>query len=242
MIKISNLEKKYNNQIIFNDLNFTIEKGEVISIIGPSGTGKSTLLRCLNLLEIPDKGTLEIDKIKFNASHYKLNEINKIRLKTSFVFQNYGLFRNLNIINNITLGLTKVNGIDKVEANKIASDLLESIGLLDKMYSYPSSLSGGQQQRVAITRALALNRNLMLLDEPTSSLDPQWVKEVLNLIKTISLSDQTMIIVTHEMNFAKSISDRIFFMMDKKIVEQGSPNEIFDNPKSLKLKKFLKNL
>ena len=214
----------------------------IIVIIGSSGTGKSTLLRCINFLEKADRGTITIDDVQVDANNYSRNEELALRKKTGFVFQNYALFAHLTAKQNIAEGLITVRGWKKDRAYQQAQAILNDIGLGDKADSYPAALSGGQQQRVGIGRAMALQPELLLFDEPTSALDPEWVGEVLNLMKELAAKQQTMLVVTHEMQFAREVADRVLFMAEGKIVEQGNPQDIFDNPQDARLKKFLNNV
>lgn len=241
MIKISNLKKNYNQTEVLKDISFEVQEGEVVAIIGPSGSGKSTLLRCLNFLEQPNAGKLKIDDVNIDVSKASRAEVSRIRKQTSMVFQHYNLFKNKTALENITYSLKVTKNLSKDEADKVGRDLLNQVGLLDKADSYPIALSGGQQQRVGIARALAVNPYAILFDEPTSSLDPEWVGEVLRVISGIAHNNKTMIIVTHEMNFAREIADKVIFMADGVIVEEGKPEEVFDNPKNERTKKFLQD-
>jgi len=239
MITIHNIHKKFGQNEILKGINLEINKGEIIVIIGSSGTGKSTLLRCINFLEQADQGTITIDKVSVNSEQPTKSEILSLRRKTGFVFQNYALFSHLTAKQNIAEGLITVRGWKKNDAYQKASSILNSIGLNEKADQYPSSLSGGQQQRVGIGRAMALQPELLLFDEPTSALDPEWVGEVLNLMKKLAKDHQTMLVVTHEMQFAREVADRVIFMAEGNIIEQGSPQDIFDNPQDIRLRKFL---
>ena len=255
ILEIKNLTKSFGNAKILKGINFSMEKGEVLSVIGSSGNGKTTLLRCINFLEKPDGGKIICDgDVIFDGSlseKISANEIRKNQLKFGFVFQSFNLFPQYNVIENITLApklLAKERpdykeNKDKIlcEINDNAISLLERAGLKEKEFMYPNSLSGGQQQRVAIMRALALNPKIMLFDEPTSALDPELTNEVLKMIKSLADGNMTMIIVTHEMLFAKNVSDKVIFLHDGVIAEQGSPEEIFANPQSARLKEFLAN-
>lgn len=240
MIEVINLNKKFEDLEVIKDVSITIKDGEKVSIIGPSGCGKSTFLRCLNCLEDPTKGKIIYNGV--DIVDFKVN-INEIRQNIGMVFQNFNLFNNKTVIENIVLApmLLKKNK-SKEQIYKEAYDLLETINLKDKANEYPSKLSGGQKQRIAIIRALAMEPKVLLFDEPTSALDPEMVKEVLDLIKRVAKRNITMIIVTHEMDFAKEISDRVVFMNEGYICEQGTPDEIFNHPKHERLKEFLSKL
>ncbi|KLV05043.1 amino acid ABC transporter ATP-binding protein [Photobacterium ganghwense] len=239
MISIQNLAKRFGDSTIFSGLNLTIEKGEIVVVIGPSGTGKSTLLRCINFLETADEGRVTIDSLSVAAQQANKADVLALRRKTGFVFQNYALFAHLTARQNIAEGLITVKGWHKAEAHQRAQQILDDIGLGDKGDHYPAALSGGQQQRVGIGRAMALEAELLLFDEPTSALDPEWVGEVLNLMQKLATRHQTMLVVTHEMQFAREVADRVIFMADGEFVEQGTPTQIFTNPQDPRLKKFL---
>lgn len=234
MIQIKNLNKYFNKLHVIKNISCTINKGEVISIIGPSGSGKSTFLRCMNLLEVPTSG-----EIIFEGTNIQNSNINKIRESMGMVFQHFNLFPHMTVLENITLAPIKVKNMSKESANKIALDLLDKVGLLDKKDAYPSKLSGGQKQRIAIARSLANKPHVLLFDEPTSALDPEMVKEVLNVIKELAQEHMTMIIVTHEMNFAKEVSNRIIFMDKGEIIEENTPYEFFNNTKTKRAQEFL---
>lgn len=236
MIHVNNLHKSFGKNDVLKGINEHINKGEVVVVIGPSGSGKSTFLRCLNLLEVPTEG-----KIIFEGNDItdKKNDINKLRQKMGMVFQQFNLFPHKTVLENITISPIKVKGINKEEANKKAIELLKMVDLVDKAEAYPSSLSGGQKQRIAIARALAMEPDVMLFDEPTSALDPEMVGEVLGVMKDLAKGGMTMVIVTHEMGFAKEVGDRVLFMDGGVIVEQGTPEEIFNNPKNPRTIDFL---
>jgi ABC-type polar amino acid transport system ATPase subunit len=240
MIKVENLHKSFNDNNVLNGLSMQIKEGTTIAIIGPSGSGKSTFLRCLNLLEKPNSGVLEIDDTSYDLALLDKAKIAEVRKKSAMVFQNYNLFSNKTVLENITLALKVVKKIDKHEANQTAVKLLEKVGLVEKKDSYPATLSGGQKQRVAIARALALKPEILLYDEPTSSLDPELVGEVLNVIKEVANEHVTSLIVTHEMQFARDVADHVVFIEGGEIVEQGSPDVLFQNPEKERTKQFLK--
>lgn len=236
MISIKNLEKNFNGKAILKGINEHIEKGEKIVIIGPSGSGKSTFLRCLNLLEVPTSGEIIFEGTNLTS---KECNINKVRQKMGMVFQQFNLFPHLTVKENISLAPVKLALKTKSQADADAISLLERIGLVDKADEYPRKLSGGQQQRIAIVRALAMNPDVMLFDEPTSALDPEMVGEVLQLMKELANDGITMVVVTHEMEFAKQVATRVLFMDEGKVLEQAPPNILFSNPKSPRLKDFL---
>lgn len=239
MIKLQNIHKQFGDTEVLKGIDLEIKQGEIIVIIGSSGTGKSTLLRCVNFLEQADQGKISIDDINVDVKKHTKAEVLALRRKTGFVFQNYALFAHQTAKQNIAEGLITVRGWKKQQAHEKAQQILDDIGLGEKTDSYPAALSGGQQQRVGIGRAMALQPELLLFDEPTSALDPEWVGEVLNLMKKLANQHQTMLVVTHEMQFAREVADRVIFMADGHIVEQGSPQDIFGNPQDPKLKKFL---
>ncbi|KZL13626.1 putative amino-acid transport system ATP-binding protein [Pseudovibrio ascidiaceicola] len=242
MIQIRGLTKIYNGVPVLNGIDLDIKKGERIAIIGPSGTGKSTLLRCLNFLETPEEGEYVLDGKSIDVRKANAAQIKEMRLRTAFVFQNYALFANKTARENIAEGLITVRGEAKETAFERADEILRDIGLADKTDAYPASLSGGQQQRVGIGRAMASNSELMLVDEPTSALDPEWVDEVLQLLTRVAQAHQTMLIVTHEMAFAKEIADRVLFMEGGRIVEQGPPEKIFTSPDDPRTRSFLRKV
>ena len=236
MIEVKNLEKSFGKNHVLRGINETINEGEVVCIIGPSGSGKSTFLRCLNLLEQPTSGEVILDGEKINAPD---RDIDKIREKLGMVFQNFNLFPHMSVLDNITMAPIKVKGQARGEAEAEARRLLDVVGLLDKAEAYPSSLSGGQNQRVAIARALAMKPEIMLFDEPTSALDPEMVGEVLAVMKQLAEDGMTMVIVTHEMGFAREVADRVLFIDGGVILEQGTPEEIFGNPQNERTQTFL---
>ncbi len=242
MIQLTNIHKSFGKTDVLKGIDLQVNKGDIISILGPSGSGKTTLLRCINFLEKANEGSIEIDDIALDVRHATKKEIVALRKKTAMVFQSYNLFQHKTVLQNITEGLVVVQKKNEKEANEIAKTMLAKIGLEHKADAFPSSLSGGQQQRVGIARALALNPEVILFDEPTSALDPELVGEVLDVIRKIAKEGITMIIVTHEMNFARDISNRVVFMDGGVVVEEGTPRQIFNNPKNDRTKQFLRRL
>jgi len=236
VIKTVNLTKSFGDKEVLKGINEEVKDGEVVVVIGPSGSGKSTFLRCLNLLETPTSGDIIFSDITITQPKA---DIDAIRTKMGMVFQSFNLFPHLTVSENITIGPMEINKKSAAEAKTIAMDLLESMGLADKALVYPKSLSGGQQQRIAIARALAMEPSMMLFDEPTSALDPEMVGEVLQVMKKLALNGMTMIVVTHEMGFAREVGDRVIFIDGGYIVEEGDPNELFKNPQSERLQTFL---
>lgn len=238
LIRVEGLKKYYNGGAVkaLDDINCEIKKGEVVVIVGPSGSGKSTLLRSLNLLEIPTEGKIYFEDT--DITDKKVN-INTHRQKMGMVFQHFNLFYNMNVLKNMTKAPMTLLKMPKEEAEKKAFELLERVGLRDRAEAYPSQLSGGQKQRVAIVRALAMNPDVLLFDEPTSALDPEMVGEVLDVMKTLAREGMTMVVVTHEMGFAREVGTRVLFMDEGKIIEEGTPDEFFDNPRNPRLKDFL---
>ncbi|MFU7515685.1 amino acid ABC transporter ATP-binding protein [Clostridium sp. HCS.1] len=236
MINVNNLHKYFGENEVLKGIDETINQGEVVVVIGPSGSGKSTFLRCLNLLEVPTDGEIIFEGKNITDKNTNINEI---REKMGMVFQQFNLFPHKTVLENLTIAPINVKNKSKNDAVIKANDLLNKVGLLDKADSYPSSLSGGQKQRIAIARALAMEPDVMLFDEPTSALDPEMVGEVLNVMKDLAREGMTMVVVTHEMGFAREVGDRILFMDGGKIVEQGTPKEIFDNPKNPRTQDFL---
>lgn len=236
MIETINLEKTFGKLKVLKGINQEIKDGEVVVIIGPSGSGKSTFLRCLNLLEVPTAGQIFFDGKDITAKDV---DINKIREKMGMVFQNFNLFKNKTVLENIILAPMLVKKVGRAEATEKAKKLLDRVGLLDKMDAYPAQLSGGQSQRIAIVRALAMDPEVLLFDEPTSALDPEMVGEVLSVMKDLANDGMTMVVVTHEMGFAREVGDRIIFMDEGTVVEEGRAEEIFQNPKNDRLKDFL---
>ena len=236
MINVENLSKNFGNLKVLKNISTTINKGEIISIIGPSGSGKSTFLRCINKLEEPTEGHIYIDGMDLMD---KNTDINKIRERVGMVFQHFNLFPNMTVLENLTLSPTMVKKESKEEAEKYALYLLEKVGLSDKANSYPTQLSGGQKQRIAIARALAMKPEVILFDEPTSALDPEMIKEVLDVMRDLGKEGMTMLIVTHEMGFARNVGNRILFMDNGEIIEDCSPKDFFENPTNERIKDFL---
>ncbi len=239
MINIINLNKKFGELHVLKDINQTIEEGEVVVVIGPSGSGKSTFLRCLNLLEEPTSGEIIFEGVLITD---KNNDVNKQREKMGMVFQQFNLFPHKTVLENITLAPIQLKGLTREEADKIATTLLKRIGLEEKANTYPNQLSGGQKQRIAIIRALAMEPDVMLFDEPTSSLDPEMVGEVLEVMKELAREGMTMVVVTHEMGFAKEVGSRVLFMDEGRIMEEGNPHELFTNPQNPRTQDFLRKI
>ncbi|PYE83911.1 amino acid ABC transporter ATP-binding protein [Pseudoroseicyclus aestuarii] len=242
MIGIQGLTKRFGDTVVLDAIDLDIADGERVVVIGPSGTGKSTLLRCLNFLDAPQAGTIRIGDLTVDAAQATRQQILGLRRRTAFVFQNYALFANKTAKQNIMEALVTVQGRPVQEAEARATEILAQTGLADKAESYPAALSGGQQQRVGIGRAMALGADLMLFDEPTSALDPEWVGEVLDLMRQVAEQRQTMLIVTHEMQFAREIADRVVFMDGGRIVEQGPPSQVLDAPQDERLQRFLRRV
>ncbi|MGQ4892461.1 MAG: amino acid ABC transporter ATP-binding protein [Candidatus Njordarchaeia archaeon] len=239
ILKVENLHKSFGDLQVLKGVSFQVKKGETLVIMGPSGSGKSTMLRCIVRLVEPDSGDVWIDGVKVTDPNVNLLEIRK---HVGFVFQQFNLFPHIKVIDNITLALTKVHGLSEEEAKKRALDVLKKVGLEEKANAYPGQLSGGQQQRVAIARALAIEPKLILFDEPTSALDPELIGEVLKTMEQIAEEGKTMVVVTHEVDFAKEVADRVLFFDHGVIIEEGPPDEFFTNPKTERLKTFLKRL
>ncbi|QRN85949.1 amino acid ABC transporter ATP-binding protein [Clostridia bacterium] len=236
MISISNLYKQFGELEVLKGIDEHVDKGEVVAVIGPSGSGKSTFLRCINLLEVPQQGEILIEGMALTDAK---QDINKLRQKVGMVFQQFNLFPHLSVMENITLAPLIAKKMDKKAAEKTARMLLDKVGLLDKADTYPNQLSGGQKQRIAIARALAMEPDIMLFDEPTSALDPEMVGEVLEVIKQLAREGMTMVIVTHEMGFAREVANRVIFMDEGMVVEEAHPAELFANPKEERTKSFL---
>ena len=241
LLQVENIQKRFGNNQVLKGVNFTLERGQVLAIIGSSGSGKTTLLRCLNFLETPDEGQIIVDgKTLFSAgTKYTDDQIRENRLHFGLVFQNFNLFPQYNVLKNVTLAPSLLNKGTPEELDALGKKLLDQVGLSDKLESYPCQLSGGQQQRVAIARALAMHPEILCFDEPTSALDPELTGEVLRVIRSLKGKDSTMIVVTHEMDFARSVADVIIYMADGVIEEMGTPEEVFENPQSEKTRAFL---
>ena len=240
LLEIKDIHKSFGSLNVLNGVNLSVHKGDVIAILGPSGSGKTTLLRCINFLETADQGTMLFDEKEYDRASMHKNDIRDIRKKTGFVFQNYNLFANKTALQNVMLGLTSARKMDKKQAEKIGLEMLRKVGMEDRASHYPSQLSGGQQQRVAIARALATNPEIIYFDEPTSALDPELIGEVLNVMRELANEGMTMIVVTHEMSFAKEVSNHVIFMEGGKIIEQGTSKEFFENPKQERTREFLR--
>lgn len=239
MIKVESLHKSFGDNHVLNGIDLNINKGEVVVVIGPSGSGKSTFLRCLTRLEEPTEGKIYLDNDEITKKNANIDEI---RQRVGMVFQHFNLFPHLTVGENITIAPVKVQGKSEDEAKKTALELLDKMGLTEKYNDYPNSLSGGQKQRIAIARALAMNPEVMLFDEATSALDPEMVGDVLDVMKELANEGMTMVVVTHEMNFAKEVGDRIIFMDGGIVLEDGSPEEVFNNPKNSRTKDFLERV
>lgn len=242
MLEIKNIKKAFGDLEVLNGVDFSVNQGDVICILGPSGSGKTTLLRCMNFLERADGGEMIFDGQLIDLATVKKKTISEIRKKTGFVFQNYNLFLNKTALQNVMEGLTTVRKMDKKQAEEISLKALEKVGLVNWKNHYPYQLSGGQQQRVAIARAMAYNPEVIFFDEPTSALDPELIGEVLNCIRELAESGMTMVIVTHEMNFAQNVANKVVFMDKGVIVEESSPEEFFNNPKEERVKQFLSKI
>lgn len=241
MIEISGLTKSFHGNLVLNHIDLNIKRGDVVAVIGSSGAGKSTLLRAINLLEVPDEGTIRIDELKVDTAKKTKKDVIELRKSTAMVFQQFNLFRQKTALENVMEGLVVVKKVPKDEARKIAEEQLAKVGLSDRVNYYPKHLSGGQQQRVAIARALAMQPKILLFDEPTSALDPELVGEVLDTIKKAAEEGNTMLLVSHEMNFVRKVATRVLFLDQGTIVEDGTPQEVFSHPKSERTKQFLAN-
>lgn len=242
MIEVRNLRKSFDSLEVLKDINLEIDKGDVISILGSSGSGKTTCLRCMNFLEKSDAGTLVFDGKEYDLAHMSKKDIAAIRRKTAFVFQNYNLFLNKTVLENVTEALTVVRKMDKLSARKRAVEVLEKVGMADKLDYYPSKLSGGQQQRVSIARALAYEPEVIYFDEPTSALDPELIGEVLSVMRDLAKSGITMVVVTHEMNFAKNVSTKVVFMENGEIIKCAAPDDFFEHQDDERIKQFIRKV
>ena len=240
MLEVKDLHKSFERTVVLDGISLSVEKGDVVAILGPSGGGKTTFLRCINFLERADSGTFTFDGVTHDLAHIKNSEISQIRKKTGFVFQNYNLFRNKTALQNVTEGLIVAHKVEKKKAEEIGMRMLEKVGMADKASNYPSQLSGGQQQRVAIARALSADPEIIYFDEPTSALDPELIGEVLSVMRNLAEEGMTMIVVTHEMDFAKNVSSRSIFMEHGHIVEEGESAAFFANPKMERTREFLR--
>lgn len=240
MLEVHNIHKKFNDMEVLKGVDISVDKGDVIAILGSSGSGKTTLLRCMNFLENAEEGTMIFDGEKYDFGRIKKKEIAAIRRKTAFVFQNYNLFLNKTALQNVTEGLVVARKMPKQQANEIGRKMLDKVGLSDKYDAYPHHLSGGQQQRVAIARALAVEPEIIFFDEPTSALDPELTGEVLNVMQQLAGEGMTMLVVTHELEFARNVSNKVIFMENGVIVEEGSSKAFFENPKCGRTKEFLR--
>ncbi len=242
VLRVKDLKKSFSSLSVLNGISFDVERGDVIAILGPSGGGKTTLLRCLNFLEKADSGKIEFNGVEYDAAGISKKDIRAIRMHTGFVFQNYNLFSNKTALENVMEGLTVARKMKKSDADEISRRYLERVGMLDKASFYPSQLSGGQQQRVSIARALATSPSIIYFDEPTSALDPELTGEVLSVMKSLAEEGMTMIVVTHEMSFARSVATRTIFMEGGTIVEEGKTEEFFSSPKKARTKEFISRM
>ena len=242
MLEIKDIRKAFHGLQVLDGVDLSVEKGDVIAILGPSGSGKTTLLRCLNFLETADSGEMIFDGERFQLGHVSHRDIARLRKKTAFVFQNYNLFLNKTALQNVTEGLIVARKTPKDKANQIARKALEKVGLLDRCDHYPNQLSGGQQQRVAIARALATDPEIIFFDEPTSALDPELIGEVLAVMRKLAEEGMTMLVVTHEMGFARNVSSKVLFMEDGVVVESGTSKEFFENPKEERTRAFIRSI
>ena len=241
-MEIRKLVKSFGTNTVLHGIDLTVNKGDVVAVLGPSGSGKTTLLRCINFLEKADSGTMIFDGQSYDLGQMRRSQIAEIRQKTAFVFQNYNLFANKTAIDNVTLGLTSARGMEKSKARDIGMEMLEKVGMADRAGYYPIQLSGGQQQRVAIARALAVNPEIIYFDEPTSALDPELIGEVLQVMRQLAREGMTMLVVTHEMNFAQHVSNRVIFMEKGEIVEEGEAGAFFEDPREERTRAFLRSI
>ena len=239
MLNFKNIKKSFGDNEVLKNVSLTVPTGKVVVILGPSGSGKTTLLRCANFLEVPNSGTVNLDDISIDSTNYKKDEIYDLRKNVTMVFQNYNLFKNKTALENVMEGMITVQRKNKAEANRVSKNLLSQVGLADRELFYPSQLSGGQQQRVGIARALALKPKAILFDEPTAALDPELVGGVLEVMKAVAKTGITMVVVTHEMQFAREVADKVVFMDQGVVVEEGTPEEVFDHPQNPRTEQFL---
>ena len=239
MLNFKNIKKSFGDNEVLKNVSLTVPTGKVVVILGPSGSGKTTLLRCANFLEVPNSGTVNLDDISIDSTNYKKDEIYDLRKNVTMVFQNYNLFNNKTALENVMEGMITVQRKNKAEANRVSKNLLSQVGLADRELFYPSQLSGGQQQRVGIARALALKPKAILFDEPTAALDPELVGGVLEVMQAVAKTGITMVVVTHEMQFAREVADKVVFMDQGVVVEEGTPEEVFDHPQSPRTEQFL---
>ena len=242
MLEIRDVKKSFDGQTVLDGISLDVEKGDVVAILGPSGSGKTTFLRCLNYLETADSGTLVFDGERFDLHSTEKKDIARLRRKTAFVFQNYNLFLNKNVLQNVTLGLTSGMGMEKKQAEARALEMLEKVGMAEKIRSYPSQLSGGQQQRVAIARAMATDPEIIYFDEPTSALDPELIGEVLSVMRRMAEDGMTMLVVTHEMDFARNVSSKVMFMEGGKVVETAPSKQFFEQPAEERAREFIRKI
>jgi len=242
MLEIRDVKKSFGGQMVLDGIDLDVEKGDVVAILGPSGSGKTTFLRCLNYLETADSGSMVFDVEAFDLHSAGKADIARLRRKTAFVFQNYNLFQNKTVLQNVTLGLTSGAGMEKKKAEGIALGMLEKVGMSDKLKSYPSQLSGGQQQRVAIARAMATNPEIIYFDEPTSALDPELIGEVLAVMRDLAASGMTMLVVTHEMDFARNVSNKVLFMEGGKVIETAPSKQFFEQPEEARAREFIRTI
>lgn len=240
LLEVRDIHKSFSGVTILNGVDITVDRGDVIAILGPSGSGKTTLLRCINFLETADSGTMRFGGKTYELAHTDKREIAELRKHTGFVFQNYNLFANKTALQNVTLGLTSARKMARDKAEEIGMEMLKRVGMESRASYYPSQLSGGQQQRVAIARALAADPEIIYFDEPTSALDPELIGEVLSVMRDLAASERTMVVVTHEMSFARDVSSHVIFMEKGKIVEEGPSKEFFDHPKEARTREFLR--
>ena len=242
MLEIRDVKKSFGGQTVLDGISLDVEKGDVVAILGPSGSGKTTFLRCLNFLEQADSGNLVFDGEPFDLHSTDKKDIARLRRKTGFVFQNYNLFQNKTVLQNVTLGLTSGMGVEKKQAEAKALEMLEKVGMADKIKSYPSQLSGGQQQRVAIARAMATDPEIIYFDEPTSALDPELIGEVLSVMRRLAEDGMTMLVVTHEMDFARNVSNKVMFMEGGKVVETAQSKQFFEQPAEERAREFISKI